>query len=73
MSTMRDAPDLARALLRERERNARLVMESIPGLVALLTVDGQVYFANRRLLDLTGHSLEELGHNKSFFLKLLPQ
>jgi PAS domain S-box-containing protein len=54
--------DLAYAALRDRERNARLVVEAIPGLVALLTVEGQVYFANRHLLEFTGRSLEELQH-----------
>ena len=40
--------------------NSRLVVDSIPGLVALLTADGQVQFVNRQILDYTGRTLEEL-------------
>ncbi len=49
-----------RVALRESERNSRLIVDSIPGLVALLTADGQVQFVNRQILEYTGRTLEEL-------------
>jgi PAS domain S-box-containing protein len=47
-------------LLRESERNSRLLVDSIPGLVALLTAAGEVEFANRQILEYTGRTLKEL-------------
>ena len=47
-------------LVRESERNARLLVDSIPGLVALLTAGGEVEFANRQILEYTGKTLDEL-------------
>jgi PAS domain-containing protein len=38
------------------------VLESIPGLVALLTAAGDVEFVNRQILDYTGQTLDELKH-----------
>ena len=35
-------------------------MDSIPGLVALLTSGGEVQFVNRQILEYTGQTLEEL-------------
>ena len=46
--------------LRESERKSRLIVDSIPGLVALLTTDGDVEFVNRQILEYTGQTLEEL-------------
>jgi PAS domain S-box-containing protein len=46
--------------LREREREARLILDSIPGQVALLTATGDVEVVNRHLLDYFGQTLEEL-------------
>ena len=46
--------------LRESERNSRLVVDGIPGLVALLTAEGEVHFVNRQILEYTGRTLEEL-------------
>ena len=46
--------------LRESERNARLLVDSIPGLVALLTAGGELQFVNRQILEYTGRTLEEL-------------
>jgi PAS domain S-box-containing protein len=46
--------------LRESEHNSRLLLESIPGLVALLGADGEVQFVNRQMLEYTGKTLEEL-------------
>ena len=48
--------------LRESERALRLTVDSIPGLVAAHTPDGQVEFVNRQLLDYFGTTLEELRH-----------
>jgi PAS domain S-box-containing protein len=47
-------------LLRESERKSRLLVDSIPGLVALLTAGGEVQFVNRQILEYTGRTLEEL-------------
>ena len=49
-----------REALRESERSSRVLVDSIPGLVALLTADGQVQFVNRQILEYTGQTLEEL-------------
>ena len=51
---------IANEALRESERNSRLVVDSIPGLVALLTAAGEVEFVNRQILEYTGQTLEEL-------------
>ena len=45
---------IANEALGESERNSRLVVDSIPGLVALLTAAGEVEFANRQILEYTG-------------------
>ena len=42
------------------EEATRLVVDSIPGLVALLTSGGEVEFANHHILEYTGQTLEEL-------------
>src|SRR5262249_411135 len=47
-------------LQRESDGNSHLLMDSIPGLVALLTADGEVQFVNRQILEYTGRTLEEL-------------
>ena len=39
-----------------------MLVDSIPGLVALLTADGQLQFVNRQILQYTGRTLEELKH-----------
>jgi PAS domain S-box-containing protein len=51
---------IANETLRESERSSRLVIDSIPGPVALLTAAGEVEFANRQILEYTGQPLEEL-------------
>jgi hypothetical protein len=51
----------AHEALRESERNSRLVVDSIPGLVALLTPAGEVEFVNRQILEYTGQTLAELN------------
>ena len=47
-------------LLRESDRKSRLLVDSIPGLVALLTARGEVEFVNRQIVEYTGRSLQEL-------------
>jgi PAS domain S-box-containing protein len=51
---------LANDALRESERNSRLLVDSIPGLVALLSAGGEVEFVNRQIVEYTGRALEEL-------------
>jgi PAS domain S-box-containing protein len=46
--------------LRDSERNSRQLVDSIPGLVALLTTGGEVEFVNRQILEYTGRPLEQL-------------
>jgi PAS domain-containing protein len=60
--------DVARATeaLRDSERNSRLVIDSIPGLVAILTAAGELEFVNHQILDYTGRALEELKQCVSF-------
>jgi PAS domain S-box-containing protein len=50
----------AEVAVRESERNARLIVDSIPGLVAILTPAGDVETANKQLLEYCGRTLEEL-------------
>ena len=51
---------MANEALGESERNSRLIVDSIPGLVALLTAAGEVEFVNRQIVEYTGQTLEEL-------------
>jgi PAS domain S-box-containing protein len=48
--------------LRERERESRLILDSTPGLLALLSASGEVEVVNRQLLDYFGQTLEQLKH-----------
>ena len=48
--------------LRESERQSRLIVDSIPGGIAIFAPDGQVEGANRQLLDYFGKPLEEVKH-----------
>jgi PAS domain S-box-containing protein len=45
-----------------REYSADVALDSIPGLVALLTAAGEVFFVNREIVGYTGRTLEELKH-----------
>ena len=47
-------------LLRESDRKSRQLVDSIPGLVALLTAGGEVEFVNRQIVEYTGRTLQEL-------------
>jgi len=63
VGTTTDIDDQKRAeeKLRESEYDARLIVNSIPGLVCTLNPAGQIDLANRRLLDFFGMTLEELN------------
>jgi len=50
----------AEVALRESERESRLIVDNIPGLVALLSAAGEVEVVNRQLLEYFGQTLEEL-------------
>jgi PAS domain S-box-containing protein len=50
----------AQDAVRDSERESRLIVDSIPGLVALLSANGALEVANRQILDYTGRTLEEL-------------
>ena len=46
--------------LRESERESRLIVDSIPGLIAAFTPGGELEFVNRQILEYFGKTLEEL-------------
>jgi PAS domain S-box-containing protein len=48
--------------LRRSERESRLMVDSIPGLVTLLTAEGDIAVVNRRVFEYFGQTLEELRH-----------
>ena len=50
----------AEEALAASEENLRLIVDSIPGLVALLTPAGEVELVNPQLVEYTGRTLEEL-------------
>jgi PAS domain S-box-containing protein len=50
----------AEITLRERELESRLIVDTIPGLVGVLTATGEVEVVNRQLLEYFGQTLEEL-------------
>jgi PAS domain S-box-containing protein len=52
----------AEEALRASERNSRLIVDSIPGLVAIFTPEGEVERVNRQLLEYFGRTMEELQH-----------
>jgi PAS domain S-box-containing protein len=60
--TNTDIEDRKRAedALRTSERNARLIVDSIPGLVCTLSADGEVQFLNRQVLEYFGKTTETL-------------
>lgn len=65
----------ADAALREGERQSRLILENIPGLVALLTAAGDIEVVNRQVLEYFGQSLDELrqwGSNDTIHPEDLP-
>jgi PAS domain S-box-containing protein len=50
----------AEEALRESQRESRLIVDNIPGAVALLSATGDVEVVNRQLLEYFGQTLEEL-------------
>ena len=73
---MDPAREYSADLLRESERNSRLMVDSIPGLVALLTAAGEVEFVNRQILEYSGRTLKELkqwGTNDTVHPEDLPR
>jgi PAS domain S-box-containing protein len=61
-STLGDTGELdtANEALLESERYSRLIVDSIPGLVAAFTPGGEVEFVNRQILEYFGRTFEEL-------------
>ena len=51
----------AEEALRESEYESRLILDSIPGMVAVLNTSGEVEWVSRPVLDYYGKSLEELN------------
>ena len=49
-----------RDALRQRERDARAIVDGIPGFVAMLAPNGSVQLVNRRILEYCGETLEGL-------------
>ena len=60
----REVTELRRAeqAVGERERESRLIMDTIPGMVAILTATGELDVLNRQLLEYFGQTREELTH-----------
>ena len=50
----------AELALRESEREARLIVETIPGMVASLTPAGEVEFVNKELVEYCGQGLDDM-------------
>jgi PAS domain S-box-containing protein len=50
----------AEKAVREREQNLRLMVNSIPGMLATMTAAGAVEFVNQPILDYFGKTLEEI-------------
>ena len=55
-----DERQRAEDALRESERESRLIVDSVPGLVAVFTPGGELEFVNRPIFELFGTTLEEL-------------
>src|SRR6188508_643605 len=56
---VRDA-DATREASSSSEESFRLIVETLPGLIAVMTADGGVEHVNRQVLDYFGRTLEEL-------------
>jgi PAS domain S-box-containing protein len=52
--------DLERLILGTSEESFRLIVETIPGLIAVMTPEGQVEHVNRQVLEYFGRTLEDL-------------
>jgi PAS domain S-box-containing protein len=53
---------IASEALRESERESRLIVDCIPGLVAVFTPGGALEFVNRPIFEYFGKTMEELKH-----------
>ena len=53
---------IANDALRESERESRLIVDCIPGLVAVFTPGGDLEFVNRPICEYFGKTMEELKH-----------
>ena len=65
----------AELALRESEREARLIVETIPGMVASLTPAGEVEFVNNELVEYCGQGLDDMrqwGTNGTVHAEDLP-
>jgi len=62
MGAVQDITDskAAEEALRERERYARLIVDSIPGMVAVFDSDGAVEYVNSQTLEYFGKTVEDL-------------
>lgn len=49
----------------DRERDLRLLIDSMPGLVATFTPTGELEFVNRQILEYFGRTFEEMRHWKN--------
>ena len=52
----------AEEVLRESERNLRLLVEAIPGMVGIQSAEGQQEYTNQRVLDYTGKTMEDMAN-----------
>ena len=73
-----DIEDLKRAeeALHESERESRLIVDRIPGIVGTYSPSGEIELLNQRMLEYFGRSLEEMRHwgeNDSFHPDDLPR
>jgi PAS domain S-box-containing protein len=55
-----EVPTSAEETLGTSEESLRLIVETIPGLIAVMTPGGEVEHVNRQVLDYFGRTLEEL-------------
>jgi PAS domain S-box-containing protein len=60
MSEHAPEPEQPARAFSDDEATSRLIVDSIPGLVALLSPAGAVQFVNHRIVEYTGRSLEDL-------------
>jgi len=71
-----EALRLSEEALRERERESRLIVDTIPGLVATLTPAGEVELVNDELMEYCGQGLEAMkqwGTNGTVHVEDLPR
>ena len=52
----------AEEVLRESERNLRMLVEAIPGMVGIQSAEGQQEYTNQRVLDYTGKTMADMAN-----------